>query len=205
MSLTAPTRRHFTRVAITLATAVIVGLVVWFVTQSLSLAPNLDRARGASATDGDGIIDASDGLLPADRPTTVFDAALPAISKLDPALRQALQRAAQQAAAEGVSFEVNSGWRSAEYQRKLLRDAVTTYGSAEEAAKWVSTPETSAHVSGDAIDLGPFDATYWLSLNGAQFDLCQIYGNESWHFELRDGASDKGCPPMLLDPTHDNG
>jgi D-alanyl-D-alanine carboxypeptidase len=67
----------------------------------------------------------------------------------------------------------------------------------------VSTPETSAHVSGDAIDLGPFDATYWLSQNGAAYGLCQIYGNESWHYELRPDATTSGCPEPYLDPTED--
>jgi hypothetical protein len=27
----------------------------------------------------------------------------------------------------------------------------------------VAAPNTSAHVSGDAVDIGPFDATAWLS------------------------------------------
>jgi hypothetical protein len=32
---------------------------------------------------------------------------------------------------------------------------------------------------------------------------CQIYSNESWHYELRPQAIDHGCPPMYADPTHD--
>jgi hypothetical protein len=73
----------------------------------------------------------------------------------------------------------------------------------EEAARWVATPETSAHVSGDAVDVGPADARAWLSEHGAGHGLCQVYGNEPWHFELRPEAVDRGCPPMYPDPTHD--
>ena len=64
-------------------------------------------------------------------------------------------------------------------------------------------PDTSAHVSGDAVDIGRLDAAAWLSEYGAEYGLCQIYGNEPWHYELRSEASDHGCPPMYADPTHD--
>jgi D-alanyl-D-alanine carboxypeptidase len=67
----------------------------------------------------------------------------------------------------------------------------------------VATPNTSAHVSGDAVDLGPVDATAWLSKHGAKYGLCQIYRNEPWHYELRPKASAQGCPPKYTDPTHD--
>ena len=67
----------------------------------------------------------------------------------------------------------------------------------------MATPDTSAHVSGDAVDIGHSDATAWLSEHGAEYGLCQIYGNEPWHYELRPEASDHGCPPMYADPTHD--
>jgi D-alanyl-D-alanine carboxypeptidase len=75
----------------------------------------------------------------------------------------ALRQAATDAADEGVEFFVDSGWRSREYLNQLLREAVSEYGSEEKAARWVATAETSAHVSGDAVDIGPVDATAWLS------------------------------------------
>jgi hypothetical protein len=58
-------------------------------------------------------------------------------------------------------------------------------------------------VSGDAVDIGPSDATTWLSEHGAEYGLCQIYSNEPWHYELRPDASDHGCPPLYADPSHD--
>ena len=122
---------------------------------------------------------------------------------IDPELRGALRQAKADAAHDGVELRVTSGRRSAEDQAQLFRDAVAEYGSEEEAARWVATPETSAHVSGDAIDVGDSDATQWLSDHGAEYGLCQIYANEPWHYELRPDAEDEGCPAMYDDPTDD--
>jgi zinc D-Ala-D-Ala carboxypeptidase len=134
---------------------------------------------------------------------TVFDDGIPGVANLDPDLLGALRRAADDAAYDGVEMLVDSGWRSPEYQEQLLDEAVSKYGSEEEAARWVATPDTSAHVSGDAVDVGPPGATAWLSEHGAEYGLCQIYGNEPWHYELRSEAIDHGCPPMYADPTQD--
>jgi hypothetical protein len=135
--------------------------------------------------------------------TTIFDAELPGVANLDPALLSALRRAATDAADHGVEFFVESGWRSPEYQERLLDDAVSKYGSREEAARWVATPSTSAHVSGDAVDIAHSDAAAWLSEHGARYGLCPIYRNEPWHYEHRSEAVDHGCPRMYADPTHD--
>jgi zinc D-Ala-D-Ala carboxypeptidase len=135
--------------------------------------------------------------------TTVFDDEVQGVANLAPDLLAALRQAATDAADDGVEFLVDSGWRSPAYQEHLLQEAVSKYGSAEEAARWVATPDTSPHVSGDAVDIGPSDAAEWLSEHGAEYGLCQIYSNEPWHYELRPEASDHGCPSMYADPTHD--
>jgi zinc D-Ala-D-Ala carboxypeptidase len=85
----------------------------------------------------------------------------------------------------------------------VLREAVSQYGSESEAARWVATADTSAHVSGNAVDIGSVDGTAWLSEHGAEYGLCQIYSNESWHFELSPKTIGRACPPMYADPTHD--
>jgi hypothetical protein len=148
-----------------------------------------------------GALGEADGAVPDG--TTVFDDGVPGVARLDPALRDALRLATTDAAGAGVELLVDSGWRSPEYQEHLLREAVGEYGSAEEAARWVATPETSAHVSGDAVDIGPAAATNWLSAHGAAYGLCRIYGNEPWHYELRPEAAAGGCPPTYADPTQD--
>jgi len=144
---------------------------------------------------------AADGVVPDG--TTVFDDAIPGVANLDPALLGALRQAATDAADDGVKCYVTSGWRSPKYQNQLLREAISTYGSEAEAARWVATADTSPHVSGAAVDIGHVDATAWLSKHGTAYGLCQIYHNEPWHYELRPEAIDHGCPPMYADPTHD--
>jgi hypothetical protein len=148
-----------------------------------------------------GSLGEADGAVPDG--TTVFDDGVPGVAKLDPALVDALRRAATDAADEGVELLVDSGWRSPRYQQQLLDDAVSKYGSEERAARWVARPDRSAHVSGDAVDLGPSGATAWLSRHGAEYGLCQIYGNEPWHYERRPRARSEGCPPMYADPSQD--
>ncbi|WP_127793217.1 M15 family metallopeptidase [Agromyces sp. LHK192] len=153
-----------------------------------------DTASG-SGSNGD-----DDGRVPDG--TTVFDDGA-ALANLDPDLLDAVRRAATDAAADGVSFVVNSGWRSAEYQGRLLDEAIAEYGSSDEAARWVATAETSPHVHGDAIDLGPWEALDWLAQHGDDYGLCQVYANEPWHYELRPDAVGNGCPAQYPDPTHD--
>ena len=43
-------------------------------------------------------------------------------------------------------------------------------------------------------------AAAWLSARGAAYGLCQIYGNEPWHYELRPAAVEHGCPAMYAVP-----
>jgi zinc D-Ala-D-Ala carboxypeptidase len=136
-------------------------------------------------------------------PTEAFGREHSGVANLDPDLLGALREAADAAADEGITLEITSGWRSPEYQDQLFREAVSTYGSTAEAARWVATADTSAHVSGDAIDVGPAEAAQWLSERGAEYGLCQTYANEPWHFELRPDAPAGGCPATYADPTHD--
>jgi hypothetical protein len=158
-------------------------------------------AKIARVTGHRGGLGEADGAVPSG--VTVFDDGVPGVVNLDPALLGALRRAATDAADDGVEFSVNSGWRSPAYQVQLRRKAVSTYGSEEEAARWVATAETSAHVAGQAVDIGRADAQGWLSERGAGYGLCQIYANERWHYELRPEAIEHGCPVMYADPTED--
>ena len=166
---------------------------------------NGDVARGAPdgalAIDHRGRLGARDGVLPDG--TTVGDDDRPGLANLDPSLLDALRRAARDADKDGIDLLVASGWRSPAYQERLLEQAIATYGSKAEAARWVATPDTSPHVAGDAVDIGPAEAVTWLSKRGSSFGLCRIYGNEPWHFELRPDAVDDGCPPTYDDPTED--
>ena len=163
-----------------------------------SSAPSFGAIHPSGHTE---VLGAADGLVPDG--ASVFDDEIPAVANLDPSLLEALRRAAGNAAKDGVVYQVNSGWRSPEYQEQLLREAIAEYGSEAEASRWVGTSTTSAHVSGDAVDIGPFRAVAWLSEHGARYGLCQVYRNEPWHYELRPEAIKRGCPRMYADPTRD--
>lgn len=144
---------------------------------------------GSSATDTIG------GYLPDGRMLSPFDATHPVIAWLDPPLLAAVQNAARAAEGDGVDMQITSGWRTKGFQQRLFDDGVRTYGSVEAARKFVAAPETSQHVVGKAIDVGPVEADNWMIRNGSRFGLCQIYANELWHFEL--AADDDGtCPPL---------
>lgn len=193
-------RRSRRLLPVILLTAVAV-LGAFGIHQSLSmLLPHTETSASPLFLGPPGV---DDGVVPENGSLSPFDENSPAVTGLDPMLLSALRRAAEAAAVEEVDVRINSGWRSARYQEQLLDEAVVLYNSREEAARWVATAETSAHVTGDGVDVGPFDAAYWLSLNGSAYGLCQIYANEPWHFELRPDAIDDGCPPQYSDPTDD--
>ncbi|MGW4115668.1 M15 family metallopeptidase [Actinosynnema sp. NPDC004786] len=139
-----------------------------------------------------------DGSIPEHGTISPFDSEHAAIRGLDPDLLAAVREAARDARAAGVELRVTSGWRSREYQQRLLDEAVAVHGSLAEARRLVSTPEKSAHVTGKAIDIGPTDAADWLVRHGADYGLCQTYANEMWHFELSTEPGGE-CPVPLSD------
>ena len=197
---TRPAGRHTRSTVLAALVVVSAALIGALGYQSLAASPAPSPIHILQG-DRHGALGEADGVVPDG--VTVFDDEFPAVANLDPALVGALRQAATDAAGDGIEFLVNSGWRSPEYQQQLLDEAVSAYGSKDEAARWVATPNTSAHVSGDAVDIGPSDATAWLLEHSAEYGLCQIYGNEPWHYELRPDAIDHGCPPTYADPTHD--
>ena len=134
-------------------------------------------------------------------PSGPLDISRPTVDNLDPDLLGAFQAAARDAMHDGVRIVVTSGWRSPAHQQRLFAEAVIKYGSEEEATRWVSTAETSAHVTGDAVDIGPTAAADWLSQHGADYGLCQVFANETWHYELATTPGGQ-CPEMLPDSSY---
>lgn len=144
---------------------------------------------GPAATDTIG------GYLPDGQTISPFDVANPVIAWLDPPLLTAIQSAARGAQADGIDVQITSGWRTKGFQQRLFDDAVRTYGNVDIAQQFVASPDTSRHVVGKAVDVGPVEADTWLIRNGSRFGLCQIYANEIWHFELV--ADNNGSCPAL--------
>ncbi|MDT5222680.1 MAG: zinc D-Ala-D-Ala carboxypeptidase, partial [Mycobacterium sp.] len=87
--------------------------------------------------------DPGDGSLSGGRTLTPFDVQNPAIGRLDPALLNAIQSAATAAGDQRITMTITSGWRSPQFQQRLLDDAVQTYGSLAAARQYVQTPGMS--------------------------------------------------------------
>lgn len=163
-----------------LAVAAVVGVQATLAEASAPFAPSAEAGHIAEGT------------------VVTLDDDVPAIAGLDPSVAAAMREAQTDASADGVVFAITGGWRSARYQQWLLEDAVTRYGSQEEAEKYVATPDRSKHVTGEAVDVGSADAQAWLSRNGSGYGICQTYANEPWHFELATAPGGQ-CPPMRTD------
>lgn len=157
---------------------------------SIALGGPDDGTSGASSP---GDLDSSGSVV-------VSTAGEGATDGLDSELLDRFRAARAAAANDGIEMTVTSGWRSSEYQQQLFDEAVTKYGSKAEASKWVLPPDSSAHVRGEAIDVGPADARTWLQQHGNEFGLCRVYVNEPWHFEP---VTDPGgtCPSMISDAS----
>lgn len=156
-------------------------------------------APGQAAHDeATGLTD-DDGYIP-DGTSLSLDADEPAVSRLDPALLQALRdaQAAMAQDGDGTRIAIADGWRSERYQEHLFAQAVRQYGSEGEAEKWVKRGSDSAHVRGEAVDIADAGAMDFLNRFGSEWGLCQVYANEAWHFELR---TDPGgtCPAQSPD------
>jgi len=218
MNTHSPTVRRVRVVAVLVGTALLASVVVAAVAAAAANGSILPGAGTAGSTqtqaqtetpsaptmaDNGGTPTAADGYIADGETVSPFGGSHAAVTRLDPALLNAVQDAAKAAKDAGVTFGVASGWRSPAYQAWLLDAAVQQYGSKEAAARWVGTPENSLHVAGKAVDIGPYDAADWLDRKGAEFGLCRTYENEKWHFELVPSAVTEGCPAMYADPSHD--
>ncbi|MBO3100899.1 M15 family metallopeptidase [Cellulomonas fengjieae] len=179
-------------------------------TRSLGLRAAPDRRRrtrwaalalaGTLAAGAALVVQDLGGAFPTDPapPPSAMSATTP--TGLDPELERRFGDAQGAAAADGVTLTLTSGWRSAAQQQALVDDAIERHGSLEEARRWVLPPESSAHVQGTAIDVGPTEGALWLGEREVEFGLCRTYANELWHFEpLADGAD--RCPDQLLDSS----
>jgi zinc D-Ala-D-Ala carboxypeptidase len=195
MSTTLRSPRHRRRAAVLVLAAALLACAATYV-----MVAQHSPSGGAEAQPL-GEIGIDDGYLESGDSLSPFADDLPALANLDPALREAMQAAADAAIADGVDFVLTSGWRSERYQQALFDEAVRDYGSPEEASRHVSPAASSAHVTGEAVDIGFTDANSWLSQHGADYGLCQMYANEMWHFELATVPGGE-CPPQLPDASH---
>ena len=147
---------------------------------------------GAKVVAGKGFPPVVTDRIPTPTTSLPLSAPIPGTTNMQPAAAAAFKRAFADARADGLTPEIRSAWRSAEWQQILFDRAVAKYGSRTEASKWVLSPARSAHVKGYAIDVHPQAMASWLEEHGPAYGLCRTYDNEWWHFEY---LATSTCPP----------
>lgn len=88
------------------------------------------------------------------------------------------------------AITINSAFRSVDRQSELWQAALTKYGSADAARKWVAPPGSSQHNFGGAADLGYASpqVMQWAQANAGNYGLNYRLPNENWHIELDKSA-----------------
>ncbi|MEZ0114172.1 D-alanyl-D-alanine carboxypeptidase [Catenulispora sp. EB89] len=114
--------------------------------------------------------------------------------------QQAFLAAQKAAQAAGLSFVLNSGYRSAAYQQRVFDCWVKQLGSPQAARQYALPPNESAHVQGYAMDIAPPSAASWLESTAGKYGLCRRYQDETWHFEYQSRYKTQGCPALLPHP-----
>ncbi|ACU71211.1 peptidase M15B and M15C DD-carboxypeptidase VanY/endolysin [Catenulispora acidiphila DSM 44928] len=100
----------------------------------------------------------------------------------------------------GLTFLLNSGYRSATYQQRVFDCWVAQLGSPQAARQYALPPNESAHVQGYAMDIAPPSAASWLEATKGKYGLCRRYADETWHFEYQSRYKTQGCPSLLPHP-----
>jgi hypothetical protein len=149
-------------------------------------------SSGANAAGGKGFSPVVTDRIPSPTTSLPLSAPIPGTTNMQPAAATAFKRAFADARVDGLTPDIRSAWRSAEWQQILFDRAVTKYGSRAQASKWVLSPAKSAHVKGYAIDVHPQAMASWLEEHGPAYGLCRTYDNEWWHFEY---LATSTCPP----------
>lgn len=90
------------------------------------------------------------------------------------------------------SIGVASGFRTREKQEQLWRDALSRYGSAEEAYAWVRPPGASMHERGMAVDLAGDLVLAGRLIDTLRLPVHRPIPHEPWHVEILSGDKRAG-------------
>ncbi len=114
------------------------------------------------------------------------------------ATRDAFVKMAAAAALDGIEIVVDSGYRSAAYQRQIYQRKMGEGDDFYDIARGVAPPGYSEHMLGTTLDLVPSKWTFsgtpadkWLRENGGEFAIIQSYPQKSdrgftwepWHWK----------------------
>lgn len=112
----------------------------------------------------------------------------------------ALTRMAAAAQKEGITLQVDSGYRSANYQRQIWERRLAEGASFASIARHTAPPGYSRHSLGASVDFVPSSGVFhkarayaWLKRRAGEFGFFETYGRgnsfgiawEPWHWEYR--------------------
>ena len=118
-----------------------------------------------------------------------------------PETRDAVVAMAAAARGQGIRLEVDSGFRSYAFQKRILENLLAKGRPFLNAIRWTAPPGYSEHITGRAVDFVPSDADFkdapayqWLRKHAADFCFTESYppGNaggfewEPWHWRYDD-------------------
>ncbi len=118
-----------------------------------------------------------------------------------PETRDAVVAMAAAAREHGIRLEVDSGFRSYGFQKRVLEGLLAEGRPFLNAIRWTAPPGYSEHITGRAVDFVPSDADFkdvpayqWLRKHAADFCFTESYplGNaggfdwEPWHWRYDD-------------------
>ncbi len=118
-----------------------------------------------------------------------------------PETGDALVAMASAAQEEGLQLQVDSGFRSYGFQKRILEGLLAEGRPFLNAVRWTAPPGYSEHMTGRAVDFVPSDADFkdvaayrWLQDHAADFCFTETYplGNaggfdwEPWHWRYDD-------------------
>ncbi len=127
--------------------------------------------------------------------------------------RQAFLKMADAADRDGVHLKVDSGYRSAGYQRAIYRKRLAEGIEFAEISKSVAPPGYSEHMLGCTLDLVPSNWSFkdtpadrWLRANAGRFSFVQSYPAnnpkgfswEPWHWKYVGNVADASRQVSLL-------
>ena len=118
--------------------------------------------------------------------------------------RDALVRMTEAAVKDSIKLTIDSGYRSAGFQKRIIRRRLAEGDSMEKILSMVAPPGYSLHETGRAVDFVPSEAIFaktdtyrWLTEHGLKYgfvesypdDTSNVHSWESWH-RLYDPAMD---------------
>jgi len=114
--------------------------------------------------------------------------------------KQALVKMVAQAQQEGVSLSIDSGFRSAQYQKKILEKYLNQNMDYLGLLQVVAPPGYSQHMLGNCVDFVPSELDFsksaqyvWLKKNARKYGFIESYSEdntlginwEPWHWQFK--------------------